>query len=234
MKIEDFRQLVRELIEDEIEEMTTTGDVGGFGTPFAFQGKKKANRSKRRETAQSSGFSIAQLDDEEDRKLDEITDAQAKMANKIAKSFGGKFGWSGSQMGIWVMTGPFNDEYYNKVVKILKANDINIGEPKYVGKNLFIPINEAIAKKESMNEAGDPYYAWRNDETASPKKKIGTAISEINSTLKEAEKVIKRCGRLKKEMGMSSNDYWKRTNGALLKIEQRVHKLAGRVREMRV
>ena len=85
-----------------------------------------------------------------------------------------------------------------------------------------------------LKEGGDPYYAWRNDESMSPKQKIGRAISEINKQLAEMHKVVKRSSRLKKEMGMSANDYWKRTNNAFLKMEQRMHRISQKIREMRV
>jgi len=88
--------------------------------------------------------------------------------------------------------------------------------------------------RESVSEAGDPYYPWRNDESLTPRQKIGRAISEINKQLGEMHKVVKRSARLKKEMGMSANDYWKRTNNAFLKMEQRMHRISQKLREMRV
>ena len=87
--------------------------------------------------------------------------------------------------------------------------------------------------KTEVNEGGDPYYAWRNDETMSPKQKIGNAISEINRQLAEMNRVVKRSARLKREMGMSANDYWKRTNNAFVKMEQRMHKISQKLRELR-
>ena len=47
-----FKELVKKLTmelldEESIEEITTTGDVAGYLTPFAFSSKKKIKRKKR-------------------------------------------------------------------------------------------------------------------------------------------------------------------------------------------
>jgi len=105
---------------------------------------------------------------------------------------------------------------------------------KRVGNVSSEPHSKYFRKNEGVNEAGDPYYHWRNDQSKSPKQKIGTAISEINKQLAEMQRVVNRSSRLKKEMGMSANDYWKRTNNAFLKMEQRMHRISQKIREMRV
>ena len=58
-----MREVIRELVEKELEEMTATGDIGGFGTPYAFQGNKEANRTKRRKSAAASGYKVVQNDE---------------------------------------------------------------------------------------------------------------------------------------------------------------------------
>lgn len=91
-------------------------------------------------------------------------------------------------------------------------------------------INEVF---ERLIEGGDPYYAWRNDETATPQKKIARVISEMNRQLAEMEKVVKRSTRLQKEMGVPNSNLWKRTNASLMKIESRMHRISQSVRNMR-
>ena len=88
-------------------------------------------------------------------------------------------------------------------------------------------------KKKKVNEGGDPYYAWRNDETATPRMKIGKVISEINKQLREMERVVRRSQRLQKEMGVPNSGLWKRTNNALMKIESRMHRITQKLRNMR-
>ncbi len=87
---------------------------------------------------------------------------------------------------------------------------------------------------DTIVEGGDPYYAYRNDETMSPRQKMGKAISEVNSQLNIIERALKMNSRLKKETGLPSSGYWKRTNNSLVKIESRMHRIAQMVREIRL
>lgn len=132
-KSKGIREAIRHLVEQEIDEMTGTGAVGGFGTPYAFSTKEPVSSKK----------------------------------------------------------------------------------------------------KKRVTEGGDPYYAWRNDETQTPRMKIGNVISEINKQLKEMEKVVRRSSRLKKETGVPNSGLWQRTNNALMKIESRMHRISQTIRNMR-
>lgn len=62
MKINSFRQLVRELIEAELDEVSGTGAAPGYQTPYAFQGGEEKNKTKRKKTATQNGFQIIDKD----------------------------------------------------------------------------------------------------------------------------------------------------------------------------
>ena len=85
-------------------------------------------------------------------------------------------------------------------------------------------------KGESVNEG--KYHTWRNDESLTPKQKIGRSMREIRDHLTEIDKLTKMNVRLKREMGVDSRDYWKNTHKALSKISERLVKLAKRVGEI--
>ena len=89
-------------------------------------------------------------------------------------------------------------------------------------------------KKKGITEAGDPYWAYRNDETQTPRMKMGKAIQEVNRQLNVIERTLKMNSRLKKETELPSSNYWSRTNNALVKIESRMHRIAKMVREIRL
>ena len=65
-KFEQLKNTIRELIEDDIEldEASVTGALdGGAGppkTPFAFSGKRKKDKKKRKSIASQSGYSMAE------------------------------------------------------------------------------------------------------------------------------------------------------------------------------
>lgn len=60
-----LRQLIRELIIDELEEISTTGNVAGYQTPAAFAGHSKKARAHRNKIAQTAGYTLAHGNDDE-------------------------------------------------------------------------------------------------------------------------------------------------------------------------
>jgi len=61
------KKLTLELLDEEsLEEITTTGDVAGYSTPFAFSSKEDEKKKKKRLT-KSTGYSVVSeaLDDKD-------------------------------------------------------------------------------------------------------------------------------------------------------------------------
>ena len=80
---------------------------------------------------------------------------------------------------------------------------------------------------EGLNEGR--YHDWRNDESMTPKQKIGISVREVRDALTELDKRIKMNLQLKTELNMDGSAYWKNTHKALTKISERLVKLAGKV-----
>ena len=132
---EYIRTFVRELLTTN--EITQTGDIAGYNTPFAFSSKKKKDKDKEEEVAtNSTGYEVV---------------------------------------------------------------------------------------KEGR------YHQWRNDETLTPKQKIGMAMRETRDSLKELERTVQYNVRLKNELKVDSRDYWKTTHKALSKVSERLVRLANKV-----
>jgi hypothetical protein len=130
-----IRAFVRELLKTN--EVTQTGDIAGYNTPFAFSSKKKKDKDKEEEVAtNSTGYEVV---------------------------------------------------------------------------------------KEGR------YHQWRNDETLTPKQKIGMAMRETRDSLKELERTVQYNVRLKNELKVDSRDYWKTTHKALSKVSERLVRLANKV-----
>jgi len=99
------------------------------------------------------------------------------------------------------------------------------------GTGHFIADDPKLRKTESIVNEGR-YHAWRNDDTLSPKQKIGMAMRETRDNLTELERVVRYNVRLKNEMKVDSRDYWKNTHKALSKISERLVKLANKVGQL--
>ena len=93
-------------------------------------------------------------------------------------------------------------------------------------------------KKDIANAAGydivkeGRYHDYRNDDTLSPKQKIGRSMREIRDSLNNLDKLVKMNVRLKNELNVDSRSYWKNTHKALNKISERLVKLANKVGQL--
>ena len=76
------------------------------------------------------------------------------------------------------------------------------------------------------------YHQYRNDDTLSPKQKIGRSMREIRDSLNNLDKLVKMNVRLKNELNVDSRSYWKNTHKALNKISERLVKLANKVGQL--
>ena len=76
------------------------------------------------------------------------------------------------------------------------------------------------------------YPSFKKDETKNSKQKVNGAIREINRKLFEIERIIGRAAKLKKEAGVSSDNYWKSTKPRMTKIAERLLKVSHKLREI--
>ena len=64
-----IKSVLRELQEEELEEITVTGNIAGYNTPFAFSGNK-GNKKKKKVSTNSTGYSVVkEAIDEKDIKI---------------------------------------------------------------------------------------------------------------------------------------------------------------------
>jgi len=207
-KFDKLKETLRELIEQDLEEASVTGALdGGEGppkTPFAFSGKRKKDKKKRKSIASQSGYSMT----------------EAKFAVKV------NVGTKGESATIIIDAGS-KAAAEMMVVKNLKkgrkaiisVKRVEAGKAKQVDKKL-----------ESVTEG--KYHDYRNDESLTAKQKIGRSMMEVRDTLKTLEGIVGMNIRLKTEIGVDSTSYWKRTHGAMKKISERLVKLANKVGQL--
>jgi hypothetical protein len=139
-RLDKLKEIIRELIKNELEEASVTGNVAGYETPMAFSGGRKKDKKKKKNISTNS-------------------------------------------------TG------YNVV-------------------------------KEGK------YHNYRNDESMTPKQKIGRSMREVRDGLQHLEGLVKMNVKLKNELKVNSQSYWKNTHKALNKISERLVKLANKVGQL--
>ena len=70
------------------------------------------------------------------------------------------------------------------------------------------------------------------NEESTAQAKIGRGISNINKQLREMERFLNWYGKIKNESGVDNKSYWKRTNGHIYSIKERLIKLDQKIRQI--
>ena len=93
-------------------------------------------------------------------------------------------------------------------------------------------VNDSIYKRmmKSLNETS--YREYKKDPTSTPQQKVNRGIMEVNKMLGEIEKIVNNNLRLKMEMGVQSNHFWKSTGRRFAKINERMTRIANRLKEL--
>jgi len=93
-----------------------------------------------------------------------------------------------------------------------------------------LTIDRDVIRILGLNEG--KYHDYRNDESMTPKQKIGSSMREVRNSLNELSKLIDMNVKLKNELNVDSQSYWKNTHKALHKISERLVKLANKVGQL--
>jgi len=96
-------------------------------------------------------------------------------------------------------------------------------------------VNDSIYKKmilqmEDLHEVS--YREYKQDPTSTPQQKVNRGIMEVNKMLAEIEKIVTNNLRLKTETGVQSGHFWKTTGKRFSKINERMLRVAHRLKEL--
>jgi len=94
---------------------------------------------------------------------------------------------------------------------------------------------ESMYKKMMMTNNGlneTSYRDYKKDPTSTPQQKVNRGINEVNKMLGKMEKVVNNNLRLKMEMGVQSNHFWKSTGKRFAKINERMTRISNRLKEL--
>jgi hypothetical protein len=234
MKLSELQKLVREVLsemeDEDLDEITTTGSVAGYNTPNAF--KKTDGKN---------------VDDEPDSSYVKRinTGTGYTQVNESVKQ--------GKRYGSWSVTQYDPIKYDDlgsvsggliKLVNQETADTLLIQHDNALrGSKWWVSTNGrkvqdqkpevVIQKAIKLNEGTNRYHQLRKSE-GTPNQKIGVGIRELRQQLSEMEKFVTWYGKIKNESGLDSADYWKRTQRHLTKIRERIDKLSQKIRDLSV
>jgi len=76
------------------------------------------------------------------------------------------------------------------------------------------------------------YRDYKKDDSMKAHQKVNKSIKEINRMMYEVEKIVNQNTKLKSEMGVSNEQYWKSTQKRFTKISERMLKVARNLKEL--
>ena len=91
---------------------------------------------------------------------------------------------------------------------------------------------ESMFMKMSKQLHEVSYRDFKKDPTSTPQQKVNRGIMEVNKMLAEMEKIVHNNLRLKTEMGVQSNHFWQTTGKRFLKINERMIRIANKLKEL--
>ncbi len=91
--------------------------------------------------------------------------------------------------------------------------------------------NKRLEKATGGTIVGEGVNRWNElrKTEGTPNQKIGVGIRNMRNQLQEIEQFIEWYSKLKTENGLSSNDYWKRTQRHLNVIRERLNKISAKI-----
>ena len=99
-----------------------------------------------------------------------------------------------------------------------------------VKDSLYKQMMSMIHETGVLNETS--YRDYKKDPTSTPQQKVNRGIAEVNKMLGLMEKIVNNNIRLKTEMGVNSNHFWKSTGRRFAKINERMTRIANRLKEL--
>jgi hypothetical protein len=195
-----FVELLRTIIKREIKEASTTATAGGeYDTPHWGAGSGSKDR---RDKIAKSGTNFKKVD--EGKWAIKFDIGNGEIAKIIIDASGA--GQAKSIVGRSLKKGM-------KAIKGVSRVQSAFGKQ--------------LDKKTEIKEAR--YTQYRNDESLTPKQKIGRSMREVRDSLNELSRLIDMNVKLKNELKIDSKSYWKNTHKAMSKISERLVKLANKV-----
>ncbi len=111
-----------------------------------------------------------------------------------------------------------------------KANATASTGYEMVKDSLYKKMMSMIHETGQLNETS--YREYKKDPTSTPQQKVNRGIMEVNKMLGQMEKIVNNILRLKTEMGVQSDHFWKATGKRFAKINERMVRIANRLKEL--
>jgi hypothetical protein len=212
MDIKEYiKNIVREIVsEDELEEMSVSGDAGAYSTPYAFRGNKKGENAATK-AAISQGFKKASTSLPKNSKVvdykqlfeDEYEMKQDPKTKEFTKQ---------------IKLSDKDKETIKKIQSLMAKQKQSI---------------EKIVKEEILKEG--TYSKFKSEVKFRTKQEsLHKAIKEVKRKLMEIDRIVEYTSMMKQELseGEEGLNYWKATTNNVSKIAEMVNELNTKIQNL--
>jgi hypothetical protein len=212
----DLKEYIKSLVQKELDEMSVSGDAGGYLTPKAFSPKgQKINAATKQ--AQRSGWKLAGGMPKNSKALDYKELWKGKKSAMNNESDYDKASISSQSSGYTAASGYTaggikGDDYYKK--ESMKESLLDIIE------------------KELINEV--TYGKFKKDVKHRTKsEQLHKAIREVKRKLAEIDRIVEYTSRMKQELSEDGGiNYWKATQKNVASISEMVNQLNNKIKSL--
>jgi hypothetical protein len=215
-----LKEYIKQLTQEVLDEMSTSGGAGGYLSPMAFspKGQKKNAATK---YAEKEGWKVTKGETEmpADSKVKDYVSLTGKKKKKV-KIYQESGYDQPSQYGAKSQQGASSG--YDAASKY--------GAPSDYTKNESL-IN--IVKEELLNEV--TYHKFKNEVKFRTKnEQLHKAIREVKRKLAEIDRIVEYTSRMKQELseGEEGLKYWKKTESNIATISEMVNHLNNKIKNL--
>ena len=228
----NLKEILDEILDEvqkELDEATTTGNVDGYQTPYAFS-KGNKHKKRKKKIATQLGYSVVGGD------IDNINEVKYYITRNQGRGRG-KSLVGGYDLKKNKKLPPKEFRTFKDAEKEVKRlQNTQKGIPGG-GSAYFVTDKKMNRLKESVNEAKvkRPVNRWlelKNDESMHPHKKMAMGLKELKYQLRETEKFFNWYNKIKTINELDSDKYWKRTNRHIYTIKEKLIKIAKTIQEI--
>ena len=221
MAIESAIERIEELVGLTIDEMSTTGSAPGYNTPNAFS---KSGKEDEKNNAEKVGMKKKATSKRNTKNLKES--AYKKMMSSMLMLESTFSEYSDSELI------EFKKILHKQRATAASRNQQSLANS--LSKDIE-KVNKEL-KLRGINESdlveSVSYREFKQDPTCSPQQKVNKGIAEVNKMLREMEKIVTNNLKLKNEMGVKSDHFWKSTGNRFAKINERMTRISNKLKEL--
>ena len=202
-KLNKIKEIIRQLVVKELDEVSTTGTAGTYpGGPGHYFTPYAFSGGRKKDKKKKKKITHA-------GGYKPVNEKMRPAVKKLLKQKG-----------------------YGPIFQAIDNSKRQFKQMKYSRGEIQDTLIDMFGKEDpkilqKINEGR--YHDWRNDESMTPKQKIGRSMREVKNALNSLSKQIDFNVRLKNELNVDSSSYWKTTHKALNSISERLVKLANKV-----